>query len=70
MPPFYDSMVAKVISHGKNREEAIAKMKRALDELVIEGIETNVDLQMQILENEDFLKGEYYTTTLTQLLGL
>jgi len=70
MPPFYDSMVAKVISHGKTREEAIAKMKRALDELVIDGIETNIDMQMQILENEDFLKGQYYTTTLTKLLGL
>jgi len=70
MPPFYDSMVAKVVSHGKNREEAIAKMKRALDELVIEGIDTNVELQMRILENEDFLKGEYFTTTLTRLLEL
>ena len=70
MPPYYDSMVAKVISHGKNREEAVAKMKRALDELVISGIETNIDIQMQILENEDFLKGEYYTTTLTNMLGL
>jgi acetyl-CoA carboxylase biotin carboxylase subunit len=70
MPPYYDSMVAKVITLGKNREEAIAKMKRALDELVINGIETNIDIQMQILENEDFLKGEYYTTTLTEMLGL
>ena len=70
MPPFYDSMVAKVISHGKTREEAIAKMKRALDELVINGIETNIDVQFQILENEGFLKGEYYTTSLTEMLGL
>jgi acetyl-CoA carboxylase biotin carboxylase subunit len=70
MPPFYDSMVAKIISHGKNREEAIAKMKRALDELVINGIETNIDVQNQILENDDFLRGEYYTTTLTQMLEL
>ena len=70
MPPYYDSMVAKVISHGKDRNEAIAKMKRALEELVINGIETNVDIQMQILENDDFLKGQYYTTTLTQMLGL
>jgi len=70
MPPYYDSMVAKVISHGKTREEAIAKMKRALDELVINGIETNIDVQFQILENEGFLKGEYYTTSLTEMLGL
>ena len=70
MPPFYDSMVAKIISHGKSREEAIAKMKRALDELVINGIETNIDVHHQILENDDFLRGEYYTTTLTQMLKL
>jgi len=70
MPPYYDSMVAKVISHGKTRDEAIAKMKRALEELVINGIETNIDIQMQILENGDFIRGQYYTTTLTEMLGL
>jgi len=70
MPPYYDSMVAKVISHGKNRTEAIAKMKRALEELVINGIETNIDIQMQILENDDFLNGKYYTTTLSEMLEL
>lgn len=68
LPPFYDSMVAKIISHGKNRHEAIAKMKRALDELVINGIETNIDLQLRILDNADFVSGDYYTTTLTQML--
>ena len=68
MPPFYDSMVAKVISHGKDRNEAIVKMERALSELVINGIKTNIDLQVQILKNETFLKGEYYTTTLEQLI--
>jgi acetyl-CoA carboxylase biotin carboxylase subunit len=69
MPPYYDSMVAKVITHGKTRDEAIAKMKRALDELVIDGIQTNIDLQMQILENEDFLKGEYHTKTLEEMIA-
>jgi len=68
MPPFYDSMVAKVITHGKSRNDAIAKMKRALGELVINGIETNIGLQKQILNNEDFLKGEYNTNTLTHLI--
>lgn len=70
MPPFYDSMVAKVITHGKTREEAIAKMKRALDELVIDGIVTNIDTHGIILENEDFLNGTYHTKTLEKLLGL
>ncbi|MCL2286741.1 MAG: acetyl-CoA carboxylase biotin carboxylase subunit [Firmicutes bacterium] len=66
--PFYDSMIAKVISHGSTRTEAVLKMKRALSEFMVTGIETNLNLQMQILKNESFLKGEYYTTTLTQLL--
>ena len=68
VPPFYDSMIAKVITHGKDRNEAITKMKRALGELFVNGIETNVDLQMQILRNDKFLNGKYNTITLTQLL--
>lgn len=68
VPPFYDAMLAKVITHGKNRDEAIAKMGRALDELVVGGIETNVDLQLQILKNRRFLTGDYNTTTLASLI--
>ncbi|MCL2402986.1 MAG: acetyl-CoA carboxylase biotin carboxylase subunit [Coriobacteriia bacterium] len=68
VPTFYDSMLAKVISHGESREEAIAKMNRALGELVISGIKTNIDFQLQILESENFLQGEYYTTTLAQMI--
>jgi len=70
IPPFYDSMIAKVISHGKDRIEAIAKMKRALNEIVIEGIDTNVDLQLQLLEHKSFLEGNYHTTTLAELIEL
>ena len=69
LPPFYDSMVAKVITHGKTRGEAIAKMNRALDELVIDGIETNIDLQIQILDSREFVEGNYFTTTLTEMLS-
>ena len=68
MPPYYDSMIAKVVTHGKTRNEAIAKMHRAIDELVIEGIETNIDMQVQILQNNDFLEGKYNTKTLTHML--
>jgi len=68
VPPYYDSMIAKVISHGKNRTEAIAKMERALSELEISGVETNMDLQLQILKHSSFINGDYYTTTLTQLI--
>ncbi|WP_027107801.1 acetyl-CoA carboxylase biotin carboxylase subunit [Lacticigenium naphthae] len=64
IPPYYDAMVAKVITHGKNREEAIAKMKRALGEMVIEGIQTNQDFQMDLLDDLNFRSGDYYTTYL------
>jgi len=70
MPPFYDSMIAKVISHGKDRSEAIAKMKRALSEFVIEGIDTNIELQLQLIEHISFLEGNYHTATLTELIKL
>ena len=57
IPPYYDSMLAKLIVHGNNREEAIAKMKSALGEVIIQGVDTNVDYQYEILENPDFLSG-------------
>lgn len=59
IPPYYDSMIAKVIVHGKNRKEAIAKMKRALYEFIISGIETNIEFQNRILHNEEYLAGDY-----------
>ncbi|MBR1445062.1 MAG: acetyl-CoA carboxylase biotin carboxylase subunit [Firmicutes bacterium] len=62
IPPYYDSMIAKVITKGKTRKEAIDKMKRALIEFVIEGIKTNIDFQMELLNNEDYIKGEFDTS--------
>ncbi len=59
--PFYDSMLGKLICYGKTRDEAIAKMQCALTEMVIEGPETNVDFQLDILENETFNNGMYNT---------
>lgn len=55
-------MIAKVITHGASRGEAIAKMKRALEELVIEGIDTNVDFCHKIITNHDFIRGNYDTS--------
>ena len=57
IPAYYDSMIAKVISHGSDRQEAIARMKIALSEMVVEGIETNLDLHRNLLEDEGFLVG-------------
>lgn len=62
IPSFYDSMLAKVITKGKTREEAIEKMKRALNEFVIEGIKTNIDFQLDILNHKDYLKGNFDTS--------
>ena len=62
VPPTYDSMLAKLIVHGKNREESIAKMKSAIAEFVVEGITTNIDFLLKILENENFKKNNYDTS--------
>ncbi len=69
IPPFYDSMIAKLIVHGKNREEAIMKMKRALGEFVIDGIENNIDFQFEILNDPDFNAGKYNTGFLNKLVN-
>jgi acetyl-CoA carboxylase, biotin carboxylase subunit len=61
IPPCYDSMIGKLIVHGKDRKEAIARMKRALGELVIDGLDTNIDFQFEIVSNEDFNEGKYNT---------
>ena len=62
IPPVYDSMIAKLIVHGKDRDEAIAKMKRALDECVIDGIDTNIDFLYRILDNKNFQTGNFDTS--------
>ena len=62
IPPVYDSMIAKLIVHGKDREEAISKLKRALDECVIDGIDTNIDFLYKILENNNFRSGNFDTS--------
>ncbi len=62
IPPNYDSMIAKVIAYGNNRKEAIQIMQRALEELVIEGIDTNIDFAYQLICSPDFEKGNYDTS--------
>ena len=62
IPASYDSMIVKIIVWGKNRNEAISKMKRALEETVIEGIDTNVDFLFKIIRNPDFIRGNFDTS--------
>ncbi|UUV99190.1 acetyl-CoA carboxylase biotin carboxylase subunit [Vagococcus luciliae] len=64
IPPFYDSMIAKIIVHGNTREEAILKMNRALLELVVEGVTTNQLFQIDLLTHPSVVKGEYDTSFL------
>ncbi|HWT26392.1 MAG TPA: acetyl-CoA carboxylase biotin carboxylase subunit [Mobilitalea sp.] len=61
VPSCYDSMLAKLIAFGNNREEAIQRMKRALSELVVEGIQTNAEFQYELLEKEEIISGKYNT---------
>jgi acetyl-CoA carboxylase biotin carboxylase subunit len=61
IPPYYDSLIAKLIVHGSTRDEAIRRMDRALDMFVLEGVKSTIPLHRQILRNPDFLKGEIYT---------
>lgn len=62
IPPYYDSMIAKIIVLGATRNEAIAKLKRALEELVIEGVTTNQDFVYEIIKNNDFIRGNFDTS--------
>ncbi|HBR32098.1 MAG TPA: acetyl-CoA carboxylase biotin carboxylase subunit [Clostridiales bacterium] len=66
IPPFYDSLIGKLIVHAKTREEAIRKMRAALCELVIEGIHTNIDLHSEILSDHEFSSGKYTTDFLSR----
>ena len=62
IPSNYDSMIAKIITHGDTRNEAISKMKRALEETVIEGVDTNIDFLFKIIKNPTFIRGNFDTS--------
>ena len=64
IPPYYDSMIAKLITTAQTREEAINKMKRALDEFVIEGVKTTIPFHRQLMDHPDYLAGNYTTAFL------
>jgi acetyl-CoA carboxylase biotin carboxylase subunit len=67
--PYYDSMIAKVIVSDDTRDDAIARARRALRELVVEGIPTTRELALDVLESREFASGEYSTSTLADLEG-
>ncbi len=61
IPPYYDSLVAKLIAYGKNREESLARLRRTLDEFVIEGIKTTIPFHRKLIDQDDFIKGDFDT---------
>jgi acetyl-CoA carboxylase biotin carboxylase subunit len=67
--PYYDSLVAKVMTHGRDRAESVARMRRALDMMVVEGIQTNIPLHRRILADPDFVAGKLDTGFLDRLLA-
>ncbi|MGB9070387.1 MAG: acetyl-CoA carboxylase biotin carboxylase subunit [Candidatus Acidiferrales bacterium] len=67
VPPYYDSLIAKLVAHGRDRQEAIARMHGALDGFIVEGIKTTIPLQKRILVEPDFLAGKFDTHFLDRL---
>ena len=68
IPPYYDSMIAKIIAHGRDRQEAIARMRRTLEMTVIEGIKTSIPLHLRILSDPDFIAGRLSTSFMERYL--
>jgi acetyl-CoA carboxylase biotin carboxylase subunit len=62
IPPYYDSLIAKLIAHGKTRDEALRKLRRALDEFIVEGVPTTIDFYKYVIDHEVFISGEYDTS--------
>ncbi len=67
--PFYDSMIAKLIVHGQTREEAINRMRRALEEYRIEGVDTTIPFHLKVLDNEAYQSGDVYTSFIEEYFG-
>jgi acetyl-CoA carboxylase biotin carboxylase subunit len=67
--PFYDSMIAKVVVHARTRDLAIARMRRALEAMVVEGIKTTIPLHLKIMDDPEFQAGDFSTRFLERLLA-
>jgi acetyl-CoA carboxylase biotin carboxylase subunit len=69
IPPYYDSMIAKLIVWGDNRKDAVARMKRALREFIVEGVKTTIPFHLRIMQQKDFLSGAYTTGFINKMLA-
>ena len=69
IPPYYDSMIAKLIVHGANRNECLMRLRRALGEYVIEGLQTSIPLHLRLMADPDFVNGDYDIHWLERFVG-
>jgi acetyl-CoA carboxylase biotin carboxylase subunit len=69
IPPYYDSLIAKLITHGVDRAEAIAKMERALSQFIVRGVDTSIPLHQEIFQSEAFRAGEFDTGFMERFLA-
>jgi acetyl-CoA carboxylase biotin carboxylase subunit len=69
VPPHYDSMIAKLIVHARTRELAVARMRRALEAMVVEGIKTTIPLHLKIMNDQNFQRGEFSTKFMEEFKG-
>jgi acetyl-CoA carboxylase biotin carboxylase subunit len=69
VPPYYDSLAGKLIVHGRNRNECLMRLRRALDEIVVAGIETTIPLFQKLVRETDVLNGDYHIHWLEQYLA-
>ena len=69
VPPNYDSMVGKLLSYGATREQAIARMRIALSEMIVEGIKTNIPLHRELMDDAEFMKGAFSIHYLEQRMA-
>jgi acetyl-CoA carboxylase biotin carboxylase subunit len=69
VPPWYDSMIAKVICWGRDRDEALRRMQRALDEMKVEGVTTTIPFHQQLMQHEHFRAGRVNTRFVHDVLG-
>ncbi len=69
VPPYYDSLVAKVIVHSRTRERAIGRMRRALEAMVVEGIKTTIPIHLKILDDPDFIAGRLSTRFMDRFMS-
>jgi acetyl-CoA carboxylase, biotin carboxylase subunit len=69
IPPYYDSLAGKLIVHGRNRNEALMRLRRSLDEIVVDGIDTTIPLFQMLVREPDIINGEYHIHWLEHFLA-